>query len=298
MTTRQELLVAEAVAGTTRLQRLRALGPLARRKPLGAICLLILVAVWALALLAPVIAPTGFNEPLHGPTLQPLSWTYPFGTDQLGRDVLSRILWAGRADLVVSLAASAIGVSAAVLFGTISAYLGGFVDLVMQRIVDAIQAMPGIIVLMVLVAVVGRDIWLSMLGIVVLTVPVGLRILRANVLQLRALPYVEAATSIGADTPRVLVRHILPNLMPVLIVLVTFALGTNLLILSALAFLGLLEPGAPSWGTMLQHGSIRFMLEAPWLALVPGGAITLVVFSYNMLGDALRDVLDPHLRGA
>lgn len=274
------------------------LGSFARRKPLGAAALAVIVLMWALSLLAPVIAPSGFNNPLAAPTFESPSWQYWFGTDELGREVFDRVLWAGRQDLVVSFVASAFGLAIALVLGTISAYFGSYVDLFLQRIVDAVQAMPGLLVLIVLVAVVGHNVWYAMGAVAILGAPVALRIVRAEVLHIRTLQYVEAAQTLGAGHTRLLVRHVLPNLAPTLIVMATFALGVNLFLISALAFLGLLDPSAPSWGTMLNSGSVRFMLQAPWLAVVPGVAITLAVFSYNMLGDALRDVLDPRLRGA
>jgi len=244
-----------------------------------------------------VISHTGYNDPLYGPALHAPSAHYWFGTDNSGRDVYSRVIWAARTDLLVSLITSVCGVALALLLGTLSAYFAGWFDLVMQRIVDTIQAMPGLILLLVIVAVLGSDIKYPMAAITILTVPVGLRIIRAAVLQIRAMPYVESARVVGAPDWRIMLRHVLPNVLPLVVILLTIALGVNLLIESSLAFLGLVSSSYPDWGVMLSTGAITYMEQGPWLALAPGIAITGIVFAYSIFGDAARDVLDPRLRG-
>ncbi len=270
---------------------------LARAKPLGAVAVVIILAYWIAAALAPVISHTGYNDPLYGPALHAPSAHYWFGTDNSGRDVYSRVIWAARTDLLVSLITSVCGVALALLLGTLSAYFAGWFDLVMQRIVDTIQAMPGLILLLVIVAVLGSDIKYPMAAITILTVPVGLRIIRAAVLQIRAMPYVESARVVGAPDWRIMLRHVLPNVLPLVVILLTIALGVNLLIESSLAFLGLVSSSYPDWGVMLSTGAITYMEQGPWLALAPGIAITGIVFAYSIFGDAARDVLDPRLRG-
>jgi len=192
--------------------------------------------------------------------------------------------------------ASLVGVGMAFTLGVLSGYLVGWFDLVVQRIVDGIQALPGLILLIVITAVFGTELIVAMAAISILSVPVGLRIFRSSVLQIRQTQYVEAARVVGASHPRILFRHIAPNVLPLAIIVSTLALGVNVLLQSSLAFLGLVSSPFPSWGTMLNVGAITFMEQAPWLALAPGLAISGIVFSYSMFGDALRDVLDPRLR--
>ena len=271
---------------------------LARSKPMGAAALLIILVYWLAAVFAPVIAHTGYNDPLYGPALHAPSAKFWFGTDNSGRDVYSRVIWAARTDLIVSLVTSVCGVALALVLGTMSAYFAGIFDLVIQRVVDTIQAMPGLILLLVIVAVLGTDIVYPMAAITILTIPVGLRIVRAAVLQIRAMPYVESARVVGAADMRIIWRHVLPNVLPLVMILLTIALGVNLLIESSLAFLGLVSSTYPDWGVMLSSGAIGFMEQGPWLAIAPGLAITGIVFAYSMFGDAARDVLDPRLRGS
>lgn len=270
---------------------------LARAKPMGTAAVIIILLYWAAAAFAPVIAHTGYNDPLYGPALHAPNARYWFGTDNSGRDVYSRLVWAARTDLMVSLLTSVAGVLLALIFGTLSAYFAGVFDLIIQRIVDTVQAMPGLILLLVIIAVLGTDIVYSMAAITVLTIPIGLRIVRAAVLQIRAMPYVESARVVGAPHSRIVLRHVLPNVAPLVVILLTIALGVNLLIESSLAFLGLISSSYPDWGVMLSVGAIGYMEQGPWLALAPGLAITGIVFAYSMFGDAARDVLDPRLRG-
>lgn len=276
----------------------KKLGALAASKPMGAICFTVIIIYWLVAVFAPWIAHSGYNDPLFGPSFAAPSGTYWFGTDNSGRDVFSRVIWASRTDLLVSVITSMIGVGAAFILGVASAYFLGWFDLVLQRIVDAIQALPGLIVLLVIAAVLGTNLAVAMAAITVLTVPIGLRIVRSDTLQVREMQYVESARALGASNGRIILRHIVPNVIPLGIILMTIALGTNLLIEASLAFLGLVSSTYPDWGTMLNVGALGYMEQAPWLALAPGLAISIIVFAYSMFGDALRDVLDPRLRGA
>jgi peptide/nickel transport system permease protein len=277
--------------------RLSSLLSIARKKPLGTACFVIILIYWVMAILAPIVTKTGYNEPLYGPAFHSPSAHYWFGTDESGRDVYSRIVWAARTDLLVSLITAVVGVSGAVLVGVASGYFGGLVDMVVQRIVDTIQALPGLILLLVVVAIFGTNIVIAMAVITVLTIPVGARIIRADVLQLRQMQYVEAARAVGGGDWRIMSRHIFRGVVPTAIVLMTIALGANLLIEASLAFLGMVSSQYPDWGLMLNSGALGTMEQSPWLAVVPGLAITIIVFAYSMFGDALRDVLDPKLRG-
>jgi peptide/nickel transport system permease protein len=250
-----------------------------------------------MAIFAPLVTKTGYNEPLYGPAFHSPSAQYWFGTDESGRDVYSRVVWAARTDLLVSLITAVVGVAGAVVVGVASGYFLGVVDMIVQRIVDTIQALPGLILLLVVVAIFGTNIVIAMSVITILTIPVGARIVRSDVLQLRQMQYVEAARSIGAGDWRIMSRHILRGVLPTAIVLMTIALGANLLIEASLAFLGMVSSQYPDWGLMLNSGALGTMEQSPWLAVVPGLAITIIVFAYSMFGDALRDILDPKLRG-
>ena len=185
----------------------------------------------------------------------------------------------------------------ATLLGVISGYVLGLYDLVFQRLSDGIQALPGLVILMVVAAVFEQNRWAVVGALMVLASPAGGRVLRSQTLVLRNQPYVEAARVVGASHLRILLRHILPNLVPLIIILFSIAIGGNMLILTALAFLGVIEPSTPDWGAMLNVAGQQYLVVAPWMAIFPGVAISLSVLGFNLLGDALRDILDPRLRG-
>lgn len=278
---------------TTRLLHIAA------KKPLGAVALIIILSIWTVCLLAPVLAPYAWDElftgeKLSGPTTE---GGHLFGTDNTGRDVLSRVLYGGRLTLITSLAATAGGIALASLFGIVSGYVLGLYDLIFQRLSDGLQALPGLVVLMVVAAVFEQNRWAVIGALMILTAPVGGRVLRSQALSLRNHAYIEAARVIGASPVRILARHMVPNLIPLMIILFTINIGASMLILTSLAFLGVIEPSTPDWGTMLNVAAQQYLVTAPWTAIFPGAAITLSVLSYNLLGDALRDVLDPRLRG-
>ena len=275
----------------------RLLG-LVRRKPVGAAALVVLVLIWALCLLAPLIAPYGYDQLFIAPRLLGPASSHLFGTDESGRDVLSRLLFAGRLSLTLSLAATALGVAASVLFGVVSGYAGGWVDLVLQRVADAIQAMPALVILLVLAALYHGDRVIIVGAVAFLFAPTGGRLYRSATLSLREQPFVEAARVVGASPQRIVFVHIMPNLYPLIIVLATAIVGFNILLLAALSFLGFINGDYPDWGSMLNLSAATYMVSAPWLVIVPGAAITLTVLAYNLLGDSLRDILDPRLRGS
>jgi peptide/nickel transport system permease protein len=268
----------------------------ARQKPLGTVAAVVLITVWGMCLLAPVIAPFAWNRVFAGPRLEEPSRAHPFGTDQTGQDVFSRILYGGRLTLTLSLLATVGGVLLATAMGVISGYvLGGF-DLLFQRFTDAVQAMPGLVVLMVVAAVMGGSLRWTMAVLVVLTAPAGARVLRSATLGIRSAQYIEAAHTLGAGHLRILFRHLLPNVAPLIIIIFSLSAGANLLIEAALSFLGVVNSTYPDWGTMLNASAQSYMVSAPWLVIAPGTAITVTVLCYNLLGDTLRDVLDPRLR--
>jgi peptide/nickel transport system permease protein len=290
----------EPAADSGMPQQLRnLLARLFRDKPLGAaggvICLIFLVC----GLFASVIAQHGINEiaPLH--RLKPPSWHFPFGTDNLGRDILSRCIYGARLSVIVALAGAGLATVISCLLGVISGYIGGRADMLMQRFVDAWMSFPDLVILVVVVSVFGPGMTTIILTLGLLFGIGGSRVVRSAVVGVREQTYVHAAQSIGASTARILWRHILPNILPPVIVLFTTRLGGVILAESALAFLGLgVPPPAPTWGGMLSGAGRTYMFQQPWLALAPGLCITLVVYSTNVFGDALRDLLDPRMRGS
>lgn len=285
------------LSGRARPNRLRKLGRLAIQKPLGTLAVLILAVMWLSAAFAPVVAPFHWRDVFSGPRLMAPDSFYWFGTDDVGRDVFSRIIWAGRLSLSISFAGTIVGISLGLIAGVISGYFLGWFDLIWQRVIDAMQALPGLVLLMVVVQVLGTGLPVVAIALAVLTVPGSSRIIRATVISIRENPYIEAARVLGANDGRIMFRHVLPNAFPPVLILAALSLGGNLLLQASLSFLGLVSSEYPDWGSMLNAGARRFMESAPWLAIFPGLAIMLTVFAYNMLGDTLRDVLDPRLRG-
>jgi peptide/nickel transport system permease protein len=270
-----------------------------RDKPLGAaggvICLVFLVC----GVFASVIAQHGMNEiaPIH--RLKPPSWQFPFGTDNLGRDVLTRCLYGARLSVIVALSGAGVATVISCVIGVITGYIGGRADMLMQRFVDAWMSFPDLVILIVVVSVFGPGMMTIILTLGLLFGIGGSRVVRSAVVGVREQTYVHAAQSIGASTARILWRHIVPNILPPVIVLFTTRLGGVILAESALAFLGLgVPPPAPTWGGMLSGAGRTYMFQQPWLALAPGLCITLVVYSTNVFGDALRDLLDPRMRGS
>jgi peptide/nickel transport system permease protein len=270
-----------------------------REKPLGAaggvICLLFLLC----GLFADVLAPYGFNQINPINRLKPPSWDYPFGTDNLGRDVLSRCIYGARLSVIVAVSGAGLATAISVLIGVVTGYLAGAIDMISQRFVDAWMSFPDLVVLIVMVSVFGPGMYTVILTLGLLFGIGGSRIVRSAVVSVRENTYVHAAQSIGASTSRILWRHIVPNVLPPVIVLFTTRLGAVILAESSLSFLGLgVPPPAPSWGGMLSGSGRTYMFQGPWLALAPGLSITLVVYATNVFGDALRDLLDPRMRGA
>ncbi len=276
----------------------RFLSKLFREKRLGAMGAVVAMVFLFVGLFADVLAPYGMNEVDMGARLQAPSWAHPFGTDNLGRDLLSRCMYGAQISVIIGLTVAAISTVISALIGIISGYFGGKVDLVIQRFVDAWMSFPDLVILIVVVSVLGPGMWQVIVVLGFLYGIGGSRIIRGAVISVRENTYVHAAQSIGAPTARVLIFHVLPNVMPTVIVLFTMRVGAVILVEAGLSFLGLgIPPPAPSWGGMLTGSGRTFMYLAPWLALAPGICLTLVVYGINMFGDALRDLLDPRLRG-
>jgi peptide/nickel transport system permease protein len=270
-----------------------------KEKPLGAAGAVIFILFLFCGVFADFLAPYGMNQisPLN--RLKPPSWQYPFGTDNLGRDMLSRCLYGAQLSVIIGFCAAGMATVISVALGILTGYLGGRFDMITQRFVDAWMSFPDLIILIVVVSVVGAGMP-QIIGTLGLLLGIaGSRIVRSAVVSVRENMYVHAAQSVGASTWRILWRHILPNVMPPIIVLFTTRVGTVILAESGLSFLGLgVPPPAPTWGGMLSGAGRTFMFQGPWLALAPGLCLTLVVYSTNMFGDALRDLLDPRMRGS
>jgi peptide/nickel transport system permease protein len=281
-------LPAEPVEGPWR-QALRAL--LAR--PTAVFGALVLLVVIGLALLAPWIAPYDPLATSWSLVRKAPSAAHWFGTDEVGRDLLSRVIWGGRASLAAGLIAVAIAVGAGVPIGMVAGYVGGWVDAVISRLTDAMLAVPFLILAIALAAFLGPSLGNAMIAIGVTATPIFVRLARGQVLAARAEDYVEAARAVGNPPIRILLRHILPNILPPVMVQATLAIAAAIIAEASLSFLGLgQQPPAPSWGSMLNTAQ-RFLTQAPWMAIFPGLAIFFTVLAFNLFGDGLRDALDP-----
>jgi peptide/nickel transport system permease protein len=273
----------------------RALRRLFRRK--GAVVGLVVIASFiALAVLAPWIAPydpvaTSWSLVRKPPSA--LNW---FGTDDLGRDILSRVIYGARASLVAGAISVGIALLIGVPFGLLSGFRGGFIDALISRITDAMLACPFLILAIALAAFLGPSLGNAMIAIGISTTPIFVRLTRGQTMSVKVEDYIEAARAVGNPRWRIALFHILPNIMPALLVQATLSIAAAIIAEAALSFLGLgQQPPAPSWGSML-NAAQRFLTNAPWMALWPGLAIFLVVLSFNLVGDGLRDALDPRQR--
>ena len=271
---------------------------LLREKPLGAIGLILVLALFFTGIFANFLAPEGYNIIHLEHRLAPPSTGYPLGNDELGRDILSRIIWGARLSMIVGVVATALHTVISTVLGMLCGYLGGKFDIIVQRFVDAWICFPQLVILITLMAVVGPGLLQILLVLGVSSGLSAVRFKRSLVFAIKENMYVHASQAIGAGTGRILWYHLLPNIMPMIIVLFTIAMGGVILAEASLSFLGLgVPPPQPSWGGMISGAGRMYMLEAPWMAFWPGVALTLAVFGINMLGDALRDLLDPRLRG-
>jgi peptide/nickel transport system permease protein len=267
------------------------------RHPLGAVGAAVMAIFVFAAIFAPFLTqydPVSTNSAL---SLARPSAEHIFGCDFMGRDIYSRIIYGARISLAVGLGSASLGCAAGVALGLTSGYLGGWVDLIIQRLVDVMQALPVLILALVMAAALGPALDNTIVAISIPLIPYSARVIRSNTLALREMPYVEAARAVGMSELRIALRHVLPNTLAPLIVLATAQLGSAILVESSLSFLGLGIPEPhPSWGRMLSESAAEYVRTAPWLVIFPGVAISLVVFGTNLLGDALRDILDPRLR--
>ena len=269
---------------------------LARKYPLGAIGAVIMVVFLLTALLAGATGLDPFTTNPRSSLARP-GGEHVLGADFMGRDVLARIVFGARISLTVAVGATFLGCFFGVVIGLASGFFGGWFDLLVQRLIDIMQSLPLLVMALVMAASLGPSLTNTIIAIAIPLVPSVARVIRSNTLSLREMPYVEAARAVGMSEVRIAVTHVLPNTLAPLIVLATAQLGSAILVESALSFLGLGVPEPhPSWGRMLSESAAEYVRTAPWLVIFPGVAISAVVFGTNLLGDAIRDVLDPRQR--
>ncbi|HEX5507238.1 MAG TPA: ABC transporter permease [Pseudolabrys sp.] len=260
----------------------------------GAVIMVVFVTVAVFANFLTVYDPTATNSKIALAAPGAHHW---LGADYMGRDIYSRIVYGARISLAVGLGSTSLGCALGVVLGLASGYLGGWVDLIIQRVVDVLQAIPLLVLALVMAASLGPALSNTIVAIALPLVPYAARVIRSNTLALREQPFVEAARATGMSEFRIAVRHVLPNTLAPLIVIVTAQLGAAILTEAALSFLGLGVPEPhPSWGRMMSESVAEYVRVAPWLVVFPGLAISLAVFGTNLFGDALRDILDPRLR--
>jgi peptide/nickel transport system permease protein len=288
-----------AVSGASSgAQALRGIGRFCRRKPLGALGAFIVIALLVMAAFAERLAPYGYDETVRGSRMKPPSAAHWLGTDNLSRDMWSRIVYGARVSVTVGVATVGLALFLATAVGVSSGYFGGAYDLVVQRVVDAWLSFPYLVIVLSVMAVLGPGLLNVVLSLAVLIAAVNSRVIRGATISVAQSTYVESARAVGCGHARIIVWHILPNITATVIILATIGLGTAILAESALSFLGFgVPPPYPAWGAMLSGSGRTYMFRAPWMAIWPGVAISLAVFGFNMLGDALRDLLDPRLRG-
>ena len=269
-----------------------------KEKPLGTLGAIITLIFLFVAIFANFLAPYGMNathakNALEGPSAQ-----FWLGTDNIGRDLLSRIIYGARISVIVGLAATLISTIISTFLGILSAYIGGTFDLILQRFVDAELSIPSLLILMVIISLIGPSLWHVIFCLGISNGIGGTRMIRSLVIGVKENMYINSAVALGAPTSKIIFQHILPNIMAPIIVLFSMTVPWMILNEAGLSFLGFgVPPPAPSWGGMLSGGARQFMFLDPWMALWPGLALSIIVYGINMFGDALRDLLDPRLRG-
>jgi peptide/nickel transport system permease protein len=289
--------MAPSPPATNLPRRLSGVMRFARRRPLGAAGALIIALMMLAAVGAPAIAPYDPLETDFLAQLSPPSADHWLGTDAFGRDLLSRLIYGSRTALLVGFASAFLGATLGALIGVSSAYFGGRLDLVIQRMVDVFLAFPIIILALAVVSILGTGIGNVIMAITIPMVPNCARVVRSSALAVREMPYIDAARAAGFRHGRIILRHMLPNVMAPYLIMLTAYVGQAILLEASLSFLGLgvAEP-TPAWGLMLRGAAVEFAESAPWMAVFPGLAISLGVFAFNLFGDSLRDALDPKLR--
>jgi len=303
-TTTQDAAVAQVpeirVARPSGLRRVASgLRWFARRSPMSAFWGLIAAAIVAIALAAPAIAPYDPLKSDFRAMSKPPSERHYFGSDQIGRDTLSRVIHGSRASLTVAIGAVVLGTTLGALWGLACGYFGGRFDIMSQRVIEFLQSFPDLILAMAIAMALGAGMGTVIVAIAITRISFGGRIIRAVVLSLKEMPYVEAARGLGASHLRIMAQHILPQCIAPYLILATAHLGVAIIIEASLGFLGVgIPPPTPTWGNMLADSLNAGLIPPWWLVLFPGAAITITVLAFNLLGDGIRDALDPRLRGA
>jgi len=271
-----------------------------RRNPAAIVGFVLVTVFVVVALFAPLVAPYGpLEQGLEGHlNFASPSWSHPFGLDPLGRDLFSRVVYGARFSLLIGVVSVAVGLSIGLVIGAVAGYLGGWIDSILMRLMDVMLSIPGLLLAIGIVAALGPGLTQIMVAVGATQIPIFARLLRGSILATREADYVLAARSVGVPRRTILVSHILPNSLSPVIVQGTLALATAIIDVAGLGFLGLgpQDPSTPDWGTMLTD-TTRYLQTAPYLALIPGGAIVVSVLGFNLIGDALREALDPRFRG-
>ncbi len=268
------------------------------KNPVGAVFGTVIIVLVLMAVLSYWITP---YDPLQTSieTFQSPNWTHPFGTDDIGRDQYTRVVYGARPALTIGILSVILGVGSGSVIGLVSGYLGGKVDLVVQRFVDGVVALPSLVLILALVSVLGPSLRNALFAIAIVSAAGVSRVIRGAVISVKQNVYIEAARTLGATNMRLMFRHVLPNVVAPILILISSSLGSAVLLDASLSFLGLgTQPPTPSWGLMLSTSGRRYMETAPYLAIIPGLFISVTVLSFNMIGDTIRDILDPRLRGS
>jgi peptide/nickel transport system permease protein len=286
----------DEVAESPRAQGAGIIG-FCRRQPLGAVGLALVLMMASAALSADWIAPYNPTSNDFAAMTQPPSWAHIMGTDQFGRDLFSRILFGARTALIVGFSCAIVGGVAGLVLGVASAYFGGLIDLVLQRVFDVVMAFPLIIMALAVIAIFGSGVYNVIMAITIPLIPRCARVVRSSALAIREMPYIDAARACGFGHTRIILRHMVPNVLAPFLIMLTAFVGQAILSEASLSYLGLgvQEPTA-AWGLMLQGGAEEYASTASWIAVFPGIAIALTVFGFSLFGDALRDAIDPKLR--
>jgi peptide/nickel transport system permease protein len=284
----------EVAARTTRMRRVLRF---CRRELLGTFGLLLVLVIAVTGIFAELFAPYSPTANDFGAMMEAPSAAHLLGTDQFGRDLLSRIIFGARTAMIVGLTSALLGGVAGLVLGVGSAYFGGTSDLILQRVCDVLMAFPLIIMALAVVAIFGTGVQNVIIAITIPLIPRCARVVRASALSIRELPYVDAARALGYSHPRIILLHMVPNVMAPFLIMVTAFVGQAVLAEASLSYLGLgVQEPVPAWGLMLQGGTEEYATTAPWIAIFPGVAIVLAVLGISLFGDALRDTLDPKLR--
>lgn len=293
----QATLAARGLALYTRPSWARRMQQFVRRRPLGAASLALIALLVFCAVFAPAVSPYDPLGQRAAATFAPPRSQFWLGTDNLGRDLLSRVIWGAQVSLVVGILSVGVGASVGGLLGLMSGFFSGTLDMVMQRFVDALLAFPNLILAMIIVVVLQPTLTNVVITLGIVLMSPSIRVMRSAAIGVKANEYIQAARAIGASEARILLRHVAPNCAAPFIVLATAQISTAILAEASLGFLGLgIRPPTPTWGSMLSEGR-QYVQIAPWMSIYPGIAVSLAVYGFNLLGDTLRDELDPRLRG-